>query len=304
MSLDPRHNAPTKAMHLTATAVGDPDGEADSENGNVTSTGLSDLVKVQEFKWFLNLCLLAPWALLTIPLAWIWLELRKLSNEKDNVWTAEDENLRTVEIAVLGISAVALLRRPSDRRWAIRCGFVAFFMQVAFIYFILLFDFASLSGNHFKAIFAKTPLLVFCALVINTLTSCTVMISGAKALRTTAPEGYEKIHRILVILDKFIMPAVCIIAGTLFLCTSTGINSLIFRSTSMSFVLNFNERFASLLSWSLSAHGGRAFRPTEVQIKDDVDSMTYAWRSLVFSFATALTIVIFGILWVTSHGGV
>jgi hypothetical protein len=279
-------------------------GVADAENETVTGTGLETITNVQEFKWFLNILLLVPWALLSIPVAWIWFELRKLADEKDMIWTAEDENLRTVEISQLGISAVALLRRPSDRRWAIRMGFISFFMQVAFIYFIVLFDIASLSGNHFKAIFAKTPLLVFCALVINTLSACTVMISGAKALRTTAPEGYGKIHRMLVVMDKFVMPSVCMIAGTLFLCTSTGINSLIFRSTSMGFVLNFNERFASLLSWSLSAHGGRAFRPTEVQIKDDVDSMSYAWRSLVFSFATALVLMIFGIIWVASHGGV
>mmetsp|Transcript_77838 Transcript_77838/g.166886 ORF Transcript_77838/g.166886 Transcript_77838/m.166886 type:complete len:747 (+) Transcript_77838:100-2340(+) len=283
-----------------AFAEPEPTDETDAE----TPAGLMNpelQLRTRSFSYVLNLMVFIPWLAMAIPLGIIWSELRKLSNEKDSIWTAEDENLRHVEISSLGISGVALLRRPSDRRWAIRCAFISLLLQTAFLYFILVYDIASLSSST-KIIFVRTPALLFCALFINTMSCCSTMISGAKAWHTTAPEGYVTIHRWLVGLDSFIIPSVCIVAGTLFLCNSVGITSLIFSSTSMRFVVNFNAQFAGLLSWSLSAHGGRAFRPSEVLIKDDVDSMNYALRSLVFSFTVAFCTVLFGMIFVITRG--
>jgi len=252
--------------------------------------------KSKSFSYLLNLLLVIPWGLMGIPLGIIWYQLKSLKDEKDTIWTAEEESMRIVEISSIGISGVALLRRPSDRRWAIRCTFLSFIFQMAFLYFIIVYDFASLNTEF--VIFVRTPALLFCSLFLNALSCCSIMICGAKTWQTEAPEGYETIHIILVSLDAFIIPSVCIIAGTLFLCTSIGITSLIFSSTSMGFVVNFNRQFAALLSWSLANHGGRAFRPTEVFIKDDVDSMTYAMRSLIFSFAVATVTVLVGMIWV------
>jgi len=248
-----------------------------------------------QFSWFLNIGIFIPWGLLAIPLGIISSRLAEVENEKDKIYTAEDENLRHTDIALIGISGVALLRRPSDRRWAIRCAFVSLLLQVAFLYFIIVYDFAFLfTERQAHAVFIRTPVLLLCGVLVNALSCCSIMISGSKMWHTAAPEGYQDIHRILVALDSFIIPAVCIVAGTLYLCTASGIVDLVFSSTALQFVVSFNARFAGLLSWSLSVHGGRAFKPTEVLIKDDVDSMTYAQRSLIFSFGWALLTVIIG----------
>lgn len=265
--------------------------------GNSTEDSLKTLVQFEhaQFSYFLNMGVLIPWGLLAIPLVMISFRLVEIENEKDKIYTAEDENLRHAEIGNIGISGVALLRRPSDRRWAIRCAFVSLLLQVAFLYFIVVYDFAYLSTDRQAlVVFIRTPVLLFCSILVNALSCCSFMISGSKLWHTGAPEGYEDIHRILVALDSFVIPSVCIVVGTLYLCTANGIMSLVFSSTALQFVARFNARFAGLLSWSLSVHGGRAFRPTEVLIKDDVDSMGYAQRSLIFSFIWALLTLVIG----------
>mmetsp|Transcript_70369 Transcript_70369/g.139566 ORF Transcript_70369/g.139566 Transcript_70369/m.139566 type:complete len:717 (+) Transcript_70369:98-2248(+) len=272
-------------------------GEGKALFGNSTDENFKTLVQFEQaqFSYFLNMGVFIPWGLLAIPLGIISFRLTEIENEKDKIYTAEDDNLRHTEISSIGISGVALLRRPSDRRWAIRCAFVSLLLQVAFLYFIIVYDFAFLfTKGQGHAVFIRTPVLLFCGVLVNALSCCSIMISGSKMWHTAAPEGYEDIHRILVALDSFIIPAVCIIAGTLYLCTANGIMSLVFSSTALHFVVSFNARFAGLLSWSLSVHGGRAFKPTEVLIKDDVDSMTYAQRSLIFSFSWAMLTVIIG----------
>lgn len=266
-------------------------------SGNSSDTNFKTLVQFEQaqFSWFLNIGIFIPWGLLAIPLSIISVRLAEVENEKDKIYTAEDENLRHTDISLIGISGVALLRRPSDRRWAIRCAFVSLLLQVAFLYFIVVYDFAFLfTKGQAHAVFIRTPVLLFCGVLVNALSCCSIMISGSKMWHTAAPEGYQDIHHILVALDSFIIPAVCIVAGTLYLCTASGIMSLVFSSTALQFVVSFNARFAGLLSWSLSVHGGRAFKPTEVLIKDDVDSMSYAQRSLIFSFSWALLTVIIG----------
>lgn len=271
------------------------EGGAKALSDNSTDENFKALMQFEhaQFSYFLNIGIFIPWGLLAIPLGIISFRLCEVENEKDKIYTAEDENLRHTEICTIGISGVALLRRPSDRRWAIRCAFVSLLLQVAFLYFIVVYDFAFLLTEK-HAVFIRTPVLLFCGVLVNALSCCSIMISGSKMWHTAAPEGYQDIHRILVALDSFIIPSVCIVAGTLYLCTSNGIMSLVFGSTALQFVVSFNARFAGLLSWSLSVHGGRAFKPTEILIKDDVDSMTYAYRSLIFSFTWALLTVIVG----------
>jgi len=144
-------------------------------------------------------------------------ELSKLVNEKDGIWTAEDADLRAVEITSLGMSGVALLRRASDRRFAVKLSYVSFMLQVAFLYFIVIYDVASLTES-LSVIFVKTPALLFCSLFINTMSCCASMIMGAKAIHTPAPDGYATIHKILVALNSFILPFCCICTGTAGAC--------------------------------------------------------------------------------------
>merc|ERR1719197_192659 len=90
-------------------------------------------------------------------------------------------------------------------------------------------------------------------------------------------------HRALVLLDSFCIPLVCGVVGSLYICTSRGISTLVFKSTSMAFICNINAQIAGLMSWSLSGHGGRAFQPANVSIKDSENSTQLA----NYSFATA-----------------
>merc|ERR1719343_1711487 len=110
---------------------------------------------------------------------------------------------------------------------------------------------------------------------------CGQMIVGVKAWRTAAPEGFAKLHHALVLWDSFIIPISGIIVGGLYLCSSKDINSLVFRSTSMAFVSGISKQIASMMSWSLSAHGGRAYQPSKICLKDDINSLNYTYYSLI-----------------------
>merc|ERR1719199_246803 len=95
-------------------------------------------------------------------------------------------------------------------------------------------------------------------------------------------------HEALVVLDSFVIPLVCSMLGSLYICTSRGISLLVFKSTSMAFICNINAQIAGLMSWSLSGHGGRAFQPANVSIKDSENSTLLANYSFIASIVVAL----------------
>merc|ERR1719482_359674 len=155
-------------------------------------------------------------------------------------------------------------------------AFTGIMLQTIFLYFIAVFCFQRIwheattenTGN-------PTPIaLLFCSLFCNTMTCCASLILGLKCWATKAPTGYQKLHKALVLYDSFVIPSVSAIVGALYLCTSNGISSLVFSSTSMAFITSINMQIAGLMSWSLSGHGGRAFQPANVNIKDSENSTT------------------------------
>merc|ERR1719420_265026 len=120
------------------------------------------------------------------------------------------------------------------------------------------------------------------------MTCCASFILGLKCKATQAPEGYEKLHGALVLLDSFVIPSVCVVVGSLYLCASNGISSLVFNSTAMAFICSINMQIAGLMSWSLSGHGGRSFQPANVSIKDSENTTEYAHYSFILSGVVAL----------------
>lgn len=108
-----------------------------------------------------------------------------------------------------------------------------------------------------------------------------------KCFHTPPPHGYQQLHQALVLLDSFVIPLVGAVVGALFLCTSKGISNLVFDATAMGFICSINMQIAGLMSWSLSGHGGRAFQPANVSIKDSENSTQHAHYSFVASAVVA-----------------
>lgn len=232
-----------------------------------------------------------PCVLIGSPLIWAWWQLEVIKHEgsnTDEIWTAHDDDLREIDILEIGASGVALLRRHSDRQFGILLSFVGIMLQIVFLYFIAVY---SIQGAG-KLGERKTPLpLMFCSLFCNSMTCCASFITGMKTWDTSAPLGYEVLHRALVLLDSFIIPSIAVVVGSMYLCTSRTISALVFSATSMAFVCRINMQIAGLMSWSLSAHGGRAFQPAKVCIKDSVNTMQYAYYSLIGSALIALAMM-------------
>lgn len=228
-----------------------------------------------------------PCVLIGGPLIWAWYKLDEIEH-KDEIWTAQDADLREIDISGVGASGVALLRRHSDRKFGISLSIVGIMLQIVFLYYIAVFSFqhAWQPAEH------KSPLpLIFCSMFCNSMACCASFIQGLKAWGTSAPIGFESIHRALVMLDSFIIPAISIMVSSIYLCTSESISSLVFSATAMVFVCCINMQIAGLMSWSLSGHGGRAFQPARVCIKDSVNTMQYAYYSLIGSALIALAMI-------------
>jgi len=232
-----------------------------------------------------------PCVLIGIPLLWAWWQLDDIKHT-DEIWTAHDADLREIDISTIGASGVALLRRHSDRQFGILLSFVGIMLQIVFLYFIAVFSIRNALGLNGERVKHKSPLpLIFCSLFINCMTCCASFITGMKAWDTAAPSGYENLHLGLVVLDSFIIPSLSVMVGSIYLCTSKTISGLVFNATSMAFVCRINMQIAGLMSWSLSAHGGRAFQPTRVCIKDTVNTMRYAYCSLIGSGLVATLMI-------------
>lgn len=252
-----------------------------------------NLRKEFDASWRNNLVII-PCLIVGSPLIYIWYKLEHELNgpnsgRKDEIFTAVDADLREVEIARVGASGVCLLRRMCDRHTGIMFAFTGIMLQTIFLYFIAVGCITRIEHEAFAGTSGDpTPVaLIFCSLFCNTLTCCASLILGVKCWATKPPEGYQDLHNALVLLDSFIIPSVCTVVGALYLCTSNGISSLVFSSTSMAFICSINAQIAGLMSWSLSGHGGRAFQPANVSIKDAENSTLYAHYSFVASFIVA-----------------
>lgn len=252
------------------------------------SARMQRLRKEFDISWQNNLVII-PCLLVGIPLYRIWKDLEP-GGKLDDIFTARDADLREVEISRIGASGVTLLRRQSDRHTGIMFAFTGIMLQTIFLYFIAVSCFQRLAHEtEVQNAAAPTPIaLLFCSLFCNTMTCCASFILGLKCKATQAPEGYEKLHQALVLLDSFVIPSVCVVVGSLYLCASNGISSLVFNSTAMAFICSINMQIAGLMSWSLSGHGGRAFQPANVSIKDSENSTTLANYSFVASGIVAL----------------
>eukprot|EP00928_Gymnodinium_smaydae_P084093 TRINITY_DN67347_c0_g1_i1.p1 TRINITY_DN67347_c0_g1~~TRINITY_DN67347_c0_g1_i1.p1 ORF type:complete len:430 (-),score=45.57 TRINITY_DN67347_c0_g1_i1:28-1317(-) len=246
---------------------------------------------------FINACFLIPCLSIGGPLFWIWYHLEP-SEKPDVIFTATDSDLREVQIREIGASGVALLRRQPDRHTGIMFAFTGIMLQTVFLYFIAVSCVLRLNAQFTPGDNAKpTPLiLLFCSLFCNTMVCCSSYIVGLKCLATKAPDGYEHLHQVLVLLDSFVIPGMCTIVGDLYLCTSDGISSLVFNATAMGFIISMNMQIAGLMSWSLAGHGGRAFQPGNVSIKDQQNSSAQARYSFVASLVVASVIMPIGLL--------
>jgi len=246
---------------------------------------------------FRNNLVIIPCLVVGSPLLWIWYK-SELVSKADEIFTAVDADLREVEIARVGASGVALLRRQCDRHTGIMFAFTGIMLQTIFLYFIAVY---CCTRIHIEARLqdtgAPTPIaLIFCSLFCNTMTCSASLILGLKCWATKAPEGYQRLHKALVLLDSFVIPSVSAVVGALYLCTSNGISSLVFSSTSMAFICSINSQIAGLMSWSLSGHGGRAFQPANVSIKDSENSTVYAHYS--FAASALIAVITLPLGWV------
>lgn len=270
---------------------------------NVTGV-LVRLTRIVESELTLgNTLVLVPCLILAGPLTWIWWQLDKMgAHSGTEIWTATDADMREVDISTVGASGVALLRRRTDREFAILFSYVGIFLQTIFLYFIALYSRSKalaptppVAPKAVGLVGSQAPLwLIFCSLFCNSMTGFASIIQGLKAWNTDAPPGYHTVHRTLVMLDSFIIPSASIIVGSVYLCTSGNIAQLIFSATSMAFVCQINQQIAGLMSWSLSGHRGFAFQPGYVCIKDSVNSMRYASYSIVASAFVAVVMGLFG----------
>jgi len=254
----------------------------------VAKRARTHLTKGFDTSWENNLVII-PALLVGGFLFWRWYTLDP-PGKMDDIFTARDADLREVEISKIGASGVTLLRRQSDRHTGIMFAFTGIMLQTIFLYFIavFLFDRISREAEH-RDTGSPTPVaLLFCSLFCNTMTCCSSFILGLKCRATKSPDGYEKLHETLVLLDSFVIPSVCIVVGSLYLCASNGISSLVFNSTAMAFICSINMQIAGLMSWSLSGHGGRAFQPANISIKDSENSTVYAQYSFIASLVVAL----------------
>lgn len=251
---------------------------------------------VVDTSWGNNLVIL-PCLVVGGPLFWIWYHLEDV-RKSDEIFTATDADLREIEISRVGASGVALLRRQCDRHTGIMFAFAGIMLQTVFLYYMAVASCRKIYEEVTQDVSpSPTPVpLLFCSLFCNTLVCCASLILGMKCLTTTAPQGYEELHRVLVYLDSFVIPLVSAAVGALLLCSSRGIASLVFNSTAMAFVCSINMQIAGLMSWSLSGHGGRAFQPANVSIKDSENSTQYAHYSFIASAVVASVTVPVGIL--------
>lgn len=244
----------------------------------------------------INTLILIPCLGVGGPLFWIWYHLEP--DGKDVIFMAMDADLREVDISRVGASGVALLRRQCDRHEGIRFALTGIMLQTIFLYFIAVSCILRVNEQSTLGSTSKpTPvILLFCSLFCNTMVCCSSVILGMKCLETNAPEGYQQLHKILVLLDSFVIPGMCTIVGGWYLCTSNGISSLVFDATAMGFIISINKQIAGLMSWSLSGHGGRAFQPAAVSIKDSQNSTQHAQYSFIASVVVATVMFPLGFL--------
>lgn len=245
----------------------------------------------------INTLVIIPCVAVGGPLFWIWYHLEPVG-KGDVVYTAMDADLRDVEISRVGASGVALLRRQCDRHTGIMFAFTGIMLQTIFIYFIAVSCVLRIQAQAaYEGPSVPTPIiLLFCSLFCNTMVCCSSVILGMKCLATNAPEGYQELHEMLVLLDSFVIPGMCTIVGALYLCTSNGISSLVFDATAMGFIISINMQIAGLMSWSLSGHGGRAFQPANVSIKDSENSTQHAYYSFYAGAVVATVMIPLGLL--------
>ena len=74
------------------------------------------------------------------------------------------------------------------------------------------------------------------------------MISGATAWQTLPPSGYQCIHTCLIATDCFVIPAVAIIWGNLWLVRMTSTRDLLFNTAVVSWTVRINRQIAALVS--------------------------------------------------------
>jgi hypothetical protein len=232
-----------------------------------------------------NVMVIIPCLVIGLPLVWHWCQLDNL-DDVDEIWTAHDADLRETDISYVGASGVALLRRHSDRKFGVLLSIVGIMLQIVFLYYIAVYSIR----RAWQPVVHESPLaLVFCSMFCNSMTCCSSFITGIKAWDTKAPKGYENLHHALVGLDSFSIPTISVVVGNIYLCTSKDVAGLVFSATAMAFVCRINMQISGLMSWSLSGHGGRAFQPANVCIKDSVNTMRYAYYSLIC--ATVVTLL-------------
>lgn len=283
-----------RSEHAEVSAVDNGTTEQTSSHTLFTKVHARPDALSADWSWT-SVMVILPCLLIGCPLIWAWWQLPEVIKDEgginDEIWTAHDENLREIDISSVGASGVALLRRHSDRQFGILLSFVGIMLQIVFLYFIAVY---SIQGAGKSALVEESktpPPLMFSSLFCNSMTCFASFITGMKTWDTSAPPGYEVLHRALVMLDSFIIPSIAVVVGSMYLCTSRTISALVFNATSMAFVCQINMQIAGLMGWSLSAHGGRAFQPGRVCIKDSVNTMQYAYYSLIGSALIALALI-------------
>lgn len=246
---------------------------------------------------FSNNLVIIPCLVVGGPLFRLWYNLQP-EGKGEEIFTAIDADLREVEISRVGASGVSLLRRQCDRHTGIMFAFAGIMLQTVFLYYIAVTSCRkTIEEINMEGDSLPTPIpLLFCSLFCNTLVCCASLILGMKCFSTAAPPGYEELHKAFVLMDSFVIPLVSAVVGALLLCTSRGITSLVFNATAMAFICSINMQVAGLMSWSLSGHGGRAFQPAHVSIKDSQNSTQHAAYSFIASAAVATVIIPLGLL--------
>lgn len=239
--------------------------------------------------FLMDIMAVVPLVAVGLPISFILTSLVAIGkpSNPDELWTPTDADLREVGLEEVGGIGVALLRRTKDRRAAIRTACAGLVLEVLFLYFLLV---SCLEG--FRSIEKGTPLvLLWSSMFFHIISCCTSIIRGIKAWDTACPENYATIHRIMVMMEGFLIPVATGFIGCIFLAKSDGITDLVLNTTAVGWISQANLQMAGLIVWSLSAHGGRVYQPTRVCIKDSVNSMRYAFYTLGGAATIALVMV-------------
>lgn len=232
-----------------------------------------------------NAMVFIPIGILLVPIIWISIQANYLDQLPNvpKVWTAPDSDVREVEISDLGASGIALLRFHDHRKFGIYFANVGLVVQAVFVYFIFL-AYASAFEIRVEQYTYDAPLiLLFVSCFFNALLMCAHFIQGKKLLKTTTPEGYENVHRLLVIIDSFILPVAAFVSGQMWISTSSSTSQYVFNCTSVAWVMQINRQIAKLMTWNLASHGGYSIKPNWVSVKDTDNNMELALYSLLAS---------------------